>query len=241
MTLIITTTETYAPPEGSNNFSPAIWLGLHFYELPHEPPYYLAKGELLHTSTGERTPLFISTAGFGYEWAPDSRHIVVESYCYGDNLGSGLHVIDTQSLSLTTLSPEYWNNCEGGIAYQLQPSNDKPFILYGPDILQSLDGKEQIHLCQPEEGTRSYAWSPSGEFVYIDCIPDGAQSDTLIRYNVRTRESVVLVRPETLPMKAIKMSVSPNGNYLVFVWGTSNFFNREERGVWLLNLDQLSP
>jgi hypothetical protein len=224
-TALVTTLLSYEayPPQG-------IKLG---DEVSDENVY--EQGWLVDLRTKSAAPLFYSTEFFGYQWADDSRHLVGIGSCYG-MVGSGLISLDTQT------SQVYWINdydslSEGGSGPLIAPGSGHLIYQSNGGTVVDLQGRQSASICDEGIFPRSYAWSQDGRYAYFSCSSEG--SDILRRYDVQTGQASTLTDPTQVTFKALDLFPSPDGKRLLFTWGTSDFFNEEPCGIWLLDLERL--
>jgi hypothetical protein len=196
----------------------------------------LVEGWVIKHETGDLYPIFATQLGYAYSFLPGNHHIVVQSDCYGANLGSGLHIINIENRSLLTLAEYYGGLCEGAFGLAISP--DSQYLIHSKGTVVSVDGELKGQLCTEEQFPRSWAWSSNSQRVYGDCDQD--KQDFIWQYDIETGRKVLLndliIPPVSL--KARAMAVSPDEKWLAFTWGASDFFEQDEYGVWLLRLDQ---
>lgn len=199
----------------------------------------MREGWVINHETGDLQPVFATQLGYGYKFMPGYHHIIVEQVCYGANLGEGLYIIDIKNKSLLTIDETYSGRCEGSKG--LSPSPDGKYFIYGKGTIVNMNGQIESQLCTEEQFARSWTWSSDSQRVYIDCYYDDEQ-DLLWEYRIEPGQKFLL---NDLPIphvlfKARAMVVSPDKKWLAFVWGESNFFEKDEFGVWLLLLARMN-
>lgn len=192
------------------------------------------QGFLLNRNGSDLQPLFVTRWFWTYQWAPDSRYILVDSLCYGDNLGIGFYTIDTHAETINLIQNTDHNNCEGSVAYQVSPDAQHLLISNAHGQLFQIDGHQVTTLCATNEFVRSYAWSSGGRFAFVACGGADTTGDRLLRYDTVERQTAILVEAGQPPFKATALAVSPDQRHLLFIWRDSEFFAQEDRGVWLL-------
>lgn len=200
------------------------------------------QGWIIYANESTPRPLFYTGEDmFRFQWTPDDQYIIIDEYCYGGGAvltqGVGLMTVRADSLVTHTISSRYNGLCEGSISYRIAP--DSQHLIYEPGIVATLNGVEQVRVCDEPERARSYTWSQDGRFVYVSCALSGGDGDTLHRYDTWTGENHVLVNRNCLGFRAIEMTVSPDQTHVAFVWGNTNFMPVEPYGVWIIDLEQL--
>ncbi|MBN2005672.1 MAG: hypothetical protein JXA21_20110 [Anaerolineae bacterium] len=188
---------------------------------------------------GKVRPAFYTTEIFDYVWSADGAYLAIfGGTCYGGYppdavLGLGLYGIAVKTLAVYTINPEYVGGCEGGVDLNFSP--DGRHVIYPPGVVSSLDGKTPVRVCAEDEYSRSYTWTEDGRYVYVAC---GKESDTLRRYDAKTGDTLAVVDREEVFFRAIRIRISPNQNYMAFLWSTSTFVvpSPHDDGIWILDL-----
>ncbi len=194
------------------------------------------QGWLFDVAQNKAQPLFRTKSVWQYAWTVDSQHIIIDSHCYGVDLGTGLYVIDTPRLTLATIQSDQQDNCEGSIPYLASPNSHYLLTQDQHGTAIHIDGRKAAQLCENNENARSYTWSTDSRFVYVACAAENAKGDRLLRYDPQSAESIDLVDPDKMPLTATAIAVSPNQKSILFIWRRSEFYAGESNGVWLLSL-----
>lgn len=181
------------------------------------------------------TPLLTTPLNYYYSWLPDGKHILLEGLAYGDFLGSGVYVVDLDSQNIVTLSTSY-SHTESSVAPSVSP-DAKYIFIYG-DLL-STDGKETFRVCEKEASPFSYTWSADSQWGYVFCRPNVNSTNwgTLRRINTESHEIQENLIPSDLVIKPVKMSVSPDNQWLVFEWRDEVYAFKEDFGLYLVQLN----
>lgn len=191
------------------------------------------EGWIINHNTMELHPAFATRFNYVYKFLPENYNLLIMAGCYGDNLGSGLHIVNFENGEVLTLAESYGGLCEGSVG--LSPSPNGDFLVYGGSVV-SVDGKSKNQLCEDDHFARSWAWSSDSKRVYVAC--SESDFDLIWRYNIETGKKELLNNSISPPIsfKARKLYVSPDENKLAFIWGTSDLYDQDERGLWLLGL-----
>lgn len=193
------------------------------------------QGFLLDRNGGNLHPVFVTKWVWEYQWSPDSRHILVDSLCYGDRLGTGFYTIDIHAETVNMIQNTEHDNCEGSITYQVSPDVQHLLISNAHGQLFQIDGHRVATLCETNEFVRSYTWSSGGRFAFIACGGADTLGDRLLRYDTVEQQKIILMEAGQPPFKATALAVSPDQRHILFVWRDSEFFAQEDRGVWLFS------
>ena len=204
-------------------------------EVNAEANLPIREGWVINHETGDLSPIFATQLGYYYSFLPGNQSIVIQSACYGANLGSGLHIINVENRSLLKLAENYSGLCEGNNGLSSSPNGQ--YLIYGKGIVISVEGEFKDQICTDEQFPRSWAWSSNNQHIYIDCYH--GEQDFIWQYDIDTQMKVLLneLAGTSISFKARSMAVSPDEKWLAFIWGASDLFPIEEYGVWLLRLE----
>lgn len=180
-------------------------------------------------------PVLATPLNYYYSWLSDGKHILLEGLAYGDYLGSGVYIVEPDSQNIVTLSTSY-SHTEGSVAPSVSLDAKNIFIF---ENLLSTDGKQTVRVCEKEESAFSYAWSSDSQWGYVFCRsnPDSSKWGTLRRINTQTHEIQDDLLPIDLVIKPVKMSVSPDNQWLVFEWRDEVYTFKEDFGLYLVKLN----
>lgn len=182
------------------------------------------------------TPLLTTPLNYYYSWLPDGKHILILGLAYGDFLGNGIYIVDVETKSIVTLSTTFALT-EGAVMPSVSP-NAK--YLFNGGYLMSIDGKEAIPVCLIGERGFSYSWSSDSQWGYVFCQSNDSSATwgTLRRISTSTFEVQENLLPSDLVIKPLKMSVSPNNQWLVFEWRDGTYGFKEDFGLYLVRLNK---
>lgn len=179
--------------------------------------------------------LFSTAKDWVYDFSDDNRYIIVDSLCYGNNLGIGLYVIDTSDLTIYPVQEQHHNNCEGSQPLLISPDSQHLLFADNHGTILNLEDKHERRLCLSDEFAQTFTWSSQGRFVYMAC--SSSHEVFLVRYDVTLDQAERLFGPEQIRIQPMKMRISPDQRFLLFEWGFSTFHPVEDYGVWLLQLE----
>lgn len=206
---------------------------------PEYPEY--TQAWIVDLATGGRTLISGSAGWLTYAWGEDERYLLVRGGdCYGGNGQPGIFTIDLQTLTLITLDGDHMI-CEGSVAPAHAPN--APLLAAQDGRVVTYAGEVLVDLCESLGIPRVLEWSADGRFIYGACTPAGYHDgyDTIRRFEPATGDRVDVVSPAQVPVRMVDLSVSPDGRYLAFEWGTNRFMNQEEFGLYVLDTTLLEP
>lgn len=180
------------------------------------------------------TPLLSTPLNYYYSWLPDGKHILILGLSYGDFLGNGIYIVDVDTQSIVTLSTTF-SLAEGTVSPSVSPNSK--YIIFDGNLL-STNGKETVPVCNKGEYLFSSAWSIDSQWGYMFCRPndDSSTWGSLRRINTESYEIQDDLLPSDLVIKPVKMSVSPDNQWLVFEWRDEVYAFKEDFGLYLVRL-----
>ena len=144
---------------------------------------------LVDTGAQKARPLFFTSINYSYEWAKDSRFLVMTWDCGNSDPASvgAFITFDTQSLKSYVIEQEYFDSCGEywGLGIMTYPN-----YLFYEGTLMTYQAAERTRICGEDEATSSRPRSQDGQVFYVLC--DGIEDLPVVvrRFNAQTGENI---------------------------------------------------